>query len=38
MTRVILDENGKDAWAAVAKHVEPKALLIADEHKAQPGL
>ncbi|MCF1481637.1 IS1595 family transposase [Agrobacterium vitis] len=38
LTRVIMDENGKDAWAAVAKHVDPKALLIADEHKAYDDL
>jgi hypothetical protein len=33
-----MDENGKDAWAAVAKHVDAKALLIADEHKAYDDL
>jgi len=33
-----MDENGKDAWAAVAKHLDPKALLIADEHKAYDDL
>lgn len=33
-----IHENGKDAWAAVAKHVDPKALLIADEHKAYDDL
>ncbi len=38
LTRVIMDENGKDAWAAVAKHVDPKALLIAHEHKAYDDL
>ncbi|RDJ03255.1 IS1595 family transposase [Rhizobium grahamii] len=38
LTRVIMDENGKDTWAAVAKHVDPKALLIADEHKAYDDL
>ena len=35
---MIMDENGKDAWAAVAKHVDPKSLLIADEHKAYDDL
>ncbi|WP_338049872.1 transposase [Rhizobium etli] len=24
LTRVIMDERGKDAWAAVAKHLDPK--------------
>ena len=35
---MIMDENGKDAWAAVAKHVYPKSLLIVDEHKAYDDL
>jgi hypothetical protein len=35
LTRV---ENGREAWAAVAKHVDPKALLSADEHKAYDDL
>ena len=38
LTGVIMDKNGKDAWAAVAKDVDPKALLIADEHTAYDDL
>jgi hypothetical protein len=38
LARVIMEENGKDAWAAVAKHVDLKAVLIADEHKADDNL
>jgi len=36
LTRVIMDENGKDAWSAVAKHVDPKALLVADKRDISP--
>lgn len=38
LTRVILDENGKDAWAVVEEHVRPRAYLIADEHRAYDDL
>ncbi|WP_371734049.1 transposase [Agrobacterium sp. T29] len=30
---MIMDENGTGAWAALARHVDPIALLIADERK-----
>ncbi|GEC35879.1 hypothetical protein N181_31835 [Sinorhizobium fredii USDA 205] len=31
-TRVVRDENARDAWAAVRDHVEPRSVLAADEH------
>lgn len=32
LTRVVRDENARDAWAAVRDHVEPRSMLAADEH------
>jgi hypothetical protein len=32
ITRVVSDENPKAAWAAVRDHVQPQAVLTADEH------
>jgi hypothetical protein len=38
VTRVVVDENGQDAWAAVVEHVSSDAFLVADEHKASDDL
>lgn len=38
LTRVIHDENGRDAWAAVVAHVDKRAHLVADEHRAYDDL
>ena len=38
LTRVIHDENGQDAWAAVVAHVDKNAHLVADEHRAYDDL
>jgi hypothetical protein len=32
ITRIVSDENTKAAWAAVRDHVQPQAVLTADEH------
>lgn len=34
LTRVVLSENAKDAWAFVRDHVHPDAYLVSDEHKS----
>lgn len=32
ITRVVSDENPKAAWASVRDHIQPQAVLTADEH------